>query len=125
MTSAIQLHGKEFILYNINDTNGALELLKEFQEPCAVECTHANPRSVGVRANIYEAHMTAFSADPVSIFGGIVVFNREVDEKTAEEINKIFVEIIAVPSYSQEASILKLNKNIILLQIENILQKQD
>jgi phosphoribosylaminoimidazolecarboxamide formyltransferase/IMP cyclohydrolase len=70
--------------------------------------------------------MKAFNADPTSIFGGIVVFNREIDEKTAVEINKIFVEIIVAPSYEEEAlKILKSKKNIRLLQIENILQKQD
>ena len=126
LVSAIQLHGKELSFNNINDTNGALELLKEFEEPCVVACKHANPCGVGVSENIYDAYMKAFNADPTSIFGGIVVFNREIDEKTAEEINKIFVEIIAAPSYSQEAlSVLKSKKNIRLLQIENILQKQD
>lgn len=126
LTSAIQLHGKELSFNNINDTNGALELLKEFQEPCVVACKHANPCGVGSGENIYDAYMKAYSADPVSIFGGIVVFNREVDEKTAEEINKIFVEIIAAPSYSQEAlRVLKSKKNIRLLQIDKILQRQD
>ncbi|HOW23842.1 MAG TPA: bifunctional phosphoribosylaminoimidazolecarboxamide formyltransferase/IMP cyclohydrolase [Sedimentibacter sp.] len=126
LTSAVQLHGKELSYNNINDTNGALELLKEFHEPCVVACKHANPCGVGTADNIYDAYMKAYSADPVSIFGGIVVFNREVDEKTALEINKIFVEIIAAPSYSREAlSVLKSKKNIRLLQIENILEKQD
>ncbi|NLK63507.1 MAG: bifunctional phosphoribosylaminoimidazolecarboxamide formyltransferase/IMP cyclohydrolase [Tissierellia bacterium] len=126
LASAIQLHGKELSFNNINDTNGALELLKEFHEPCVVVCKHANPCGVGCGDNIYLAYMKAFSADPTSIFGGILVFNREIDEKTAQEINKIFVEIIAAPSYSQEAlAVLKSKKNIRLLQIENILQKQD
>ncbi len=126
LASAVQLHGKELSFNNINDTNGALELLKEFDEPCVVACKHANPCGVGTGENIYHAYMKAFNADPVSIFGGIVVFNREIDEKTAGELNKIFVEIIAAPSYSEEAlSLLKSKKNIRLLQIENILQKQD
>ncbi len=126
LASAVQLHGKELSFNNINDTNGALELLKEFDEPCVVACKHANPCGVGTGENIYLAYMKAFNADPVSIFGGIVVFNREIDENTAGELNKIFVEIIAAPSYSKEAlSLLKSKKNIRLLQIENILQKQD
>ncbi|HPW99975.1 MAG TPA: bifunctional phosphoribosylaminoimidazolecarboxamide formyltransferase/IMP cyclohydrolase [Sedimentibacter sp.] len=125
LASAVQLHGKELSFNNINDTNGALELLKEFEEPCVVACKHANPCGVGTADNIYDAYLKAFDADPVSIFGGIVAFNREIDEKTAEELNKIFVEIIAAPSYSREAlSVLKAKKNIRLLQIENILQKQ-
>jgi phosphoribosylaminoimidazolecarboxamide formyltransferase/IMP cyclohydrolase len=126
LTSAVQLHGKELSFNNINDTNGALELLKEFSEPCVVACKHANPCGVGCGNNINDAYMKAFRADPTSIFGGIVVFNREIDEKTAKEINKIFVEIIAAPSYSQEAlSILKSKKNIRLLKIESISKKQD
>jgi phosphoribosylaminoimidazolecarboxamide formyltransferase/IMP cyclohydrolase len=126
LASAVQLHGKELSFNNINDTNGALELLKEFDEPAVVACKHANPCGVGVSDNIYDAYIKTFNADPTSIFGGIVVLNREVDEKTAGEINKIFVEIIAAPSYDKEAlKILKSKKNIRLLQIENILQKQD
>lgn len=126
LTSAVQLHGKELSFNNINDTNGALELLKEFDEPAVVACKHSNPCGVGISYNIYDAYMKAFDSDPTSIFGGIVVFNREIDKKTAEEINKIFVEIIAAPSYEEKAiEILKSKKNIRLLQIENISQKQD
>lgn len=126
LTSANQLHGKELSFNNINDTNGALELLKEFGEPAVVACKHSNPCGVGISDNIYDAYMKAFNADPTSIFGGIVVFNREIDERTAIEINKIFVEIIAAPSYSSEAlETLKSKKNIRLLQIDNILKKQD
>ena len=126
LSSALQLHGKELSFNNINDTNGALELLKEFEEPAAVACKHSNPCGVGTGDNVYDAYMKAFNADPTSIFGGIVVFNREVDEKTAEEINKIFVEIIVAPSYSEKAlGILKQKKNIRLLVLENIMQRQD
>lgn len=126
LSAAVQLHGKELSFNNINDTNGALELLKEFDEPTAVACKHANPCGVGTAESIYEAYIKAFNADPTSIFGGIVVFNREIDEKTADEINKIFVEIIVAPSYSKKAlEILKTKKNIRLLELEKILTKQD
>ena len=125
LSSAIQLHGKELSFNNINDTNGALELLKEFEEPAAVACKHSNPCGVGTSDNIYDAYMKAFNADPTSIFGGIVVFNREVDEKTAEEINKIFIEIVVAPSYSDKAlKILEQKKNIRVLVLENIMQRQ-
>lgn len=125
LSSALQLHGKELSFNNINDTNGALELLKEFEEPAVVACKHSNPCGVGIGDNIHDAYMKAFNADPTSIFGGIVVLNREVDEKTAEEINKIFVEIIVAPSYSEKAlEILKQKKNIRLLVLENIMQRQ-
>ncbi len=70
--------------------------------------------------------MKAYRADPTSIFGGIVVFNREIDEKTAEEINNIFLEIVVAPSYSQKAlDILKSKKNIRLLLLKDIEKKQD
>ncbi len=126
LASAVQLHGKELSFNNINDTNGALELLKEFEEPTVVACKHSNPCGVGTGDTIYQAYVKAFNADPTSIFGGIVVMNKEIDEKTAEEINKIFVEIVVAPSYSVKAlEILKSKKNIRLLLIENIMEKQD
>lgn len=124
LTSAKQLHGKELSFNNINDTNGALDLLKEYEEPTVVAVKHANPCGVGSADSIYEAYMKAYEADPVSIFGGIVAANREIDARTAEEINKIFVEIVIAPSYSQEAlDILTQKKNIRILQLDNISQK--
>lgn len=126
LSSAVQLHGKELSFNNINDTNGALELLKEFEEPAVVACKHSNPCGVGTGENVYDAYVKTYNADPTSIFGGIVVMNRELDEKTAEEINKIFVEIVVAPSYSEKAlEILKSKKNIRLLAIDNISTKQD
>ncbi|MFP4698428.1 MAG: bifunctional phosphoribosylaminoimidazolecarboxamide formyltransferase/IMP cyclohydrolase [Eubacteriales bacterium] len=125
LTDAEQLHGKALSFNNINDTNGALELLKEFTEPSVVGCKHANPCGVGTGKTIYEAYQKAYTADPVSIFGGIVTANREIDEKTAEEINKIFIEIVVAPSYTDEAlEILKQKKNIRLLKLDNIDKKQ-
>ncbi|MFZ5352514.1 MAG: bifunctional phosphoribosylaminoimidazolecarboxamide formyltransferase/IMP cyclohydrolase [Bacillota bacterium] len=122
LVNAVQLHGKELSFNNINDANGALETLKEFSEPAAVAVKHANPCGVGIADNIYEAYMKAYKADPVSIFGGIVALNREVDEKTAEELNKIFVEIVIAPAYSDKAlEILKGKKNIRILALEDIL----
>lgn len=126
LTSAEQLHGKELSFNNINDTNGALELLKEFEEPTVVGCKHSNPCGVGTADNIYDAYIKAYSADPTSVFGGIIVANREIDEKTAVEINKIFIEIVVAPSFTENAlQILKQKKNIRLLKIENIMQKQN
>lgn len=124
LTDAQQLHGKELSFNNINDTNGALELLKEFDQTAVVAVKHANPCGVGVADSVYQAYIKAHDADPVSIFGGIVVTNREMDEKTAEEINKIFVEIVVAPSYTDKAlEILCSKKNIRVLKLENI-QKQ-
>ncbi|MCF8018058.1 MAG: bifunctional phosphoribosylaminoimidazolecarboxamide formyltransferase/IMP cyclohydrolase [Vallitaleaceae bacterium] len=125
LTDAVQLHGKELSFNNINDTHGALELCKEYTEPTVVACKHANPCGVGSGTDVYEAYMRAYSSDPKSIFGGIIVANREIDSKTALEINKIFIEIVVAPSYSAEAlKILREKKNIRLLQLENIEVKQ-
>jgi len=125
LTNAEQLHGKELSFNNINDTNGALELLKEFTEPTIVACKHANPCGVGSAETIFDAYVKAYNSDPVSIFGGIVVSNREIDKATAEEINKIFVEIIVAPNFTNEAlDVLKQKKNIRILKLDNILVKQ-
>lgn len=124
ISSAKQLHGKELSYNNINDANGALDLLKEFDEPSVVAVKHANPCGVASADNIYEAYVKAYESDPVSIFGGIVAANREIDEKTAEEINKIFLEIVIAPSFSEGAlKILSQKKNIRLLQLDNISAK--
>lgn len=125
LADAEQLHGKELSFNNINDTNGALELLKEFTEPTIVACKHANPCGVGSAETIYEAYMRAYKADPVSIFGGIVVSNRAIDEDTAKEINKIFVEIVVAPGYTKEAlEVLQKKKNIRLLKLDHIEKKE-
>lgn len=124
ITSAKQLHGKELSYNNINDTNGALELLKEFDEPTVVAVKHANPCGVASAENIHDAYVKTYESDPVSIFGGIIAANREIDAKTAEEINKIFVEIVIAPSFSEEAvKILFQKKNIRILQLDNISAK--
>lgn len=121
MAAAIQLHGKELSFNNINDVNAALETLKEFDEPAVVAVKHANPCGVGVGSSLYEAYMKAYEGDPVSIFGGIIAMNREVDGSTASEISKIFVEIVLAPAYTEEAlNILKSKKNIRIMQLEDI-----
>jgi phosphoribosylaminoimidazolecarboxamide formyltransferase/IMP cyclohydrolase len=125
IVKAVQLHGKELSFNNINDTNGALQTLKEFEEPTVVAVKHANPCGVASGYDIYDAYIKAYESDPVSIFGGIVAANREIDEKTAEEISQIFIEIVIAPSFSKEAlDILKIKKNIRLLQLDNISERE-
>ncbi len=115
---ATQLHGKELSYNNINDADAALQIVKEFKDPAAVAVKHMNPCGVGTGSDIFEAYGKAFEADPVSIFGGIVALNREVDQKTAEKLHEIFLEIVIAPSYSPEAlEILTSKKNIRLLTI--------
>lgn len=125
LTTATQLNGKELSFNNINDTNGALELLKEFDEPTVVACKHGNPCGVGSGKDIYEAWTKAFNADKTSIFGGIVTVNREVTLKMAEEMKEIFLEVIVAPSFEKEAlELLKQKKNLRLLELPTITVKQ-
>ena len=125
LTTATQLNGKELSFNNINDTNGALELLKEFDEPTVVACKHGNPCGVGSAHTIYEAWKKAYNADKVSIFGGIVVANREITEEMAKEMKEIFLEIIVAPSYEEKAlEILKEKQNLRVLLLPSISVKQ-
>lgn len=122
LTKAEQLHGKELSFNNINDTNGALEALKEFTEPAVVAVKHANPCGVAVANSLICAYRKAHDCDPVSIFGGIVACNRPVDRETAEEMNKIFIEIVIAPDFEEDAlEILKQKTNIRLLKLPDIL----
>ncbi|AKM17658.1 bifunctional phosphoribosylaminoimidazolecarboxamide formyltransferase/IMP cyclohydrolase [Geobacillus stearothermophilus] len=119
IAKAAQLHGKELSYNNINDANAAINLIREFQEPAAAAIKHMNPCGVGVGATLLEAFTKAYEADPVSIFGGIVAVNREVDKETAERMHDIFLEIVIAPSFSDEAlAILTKKKNIRLLTLD-------
>ena len=119
---AEQLHGKELSYNNINDTNGALDLLREFTEPTIVAVKHANPCGVATAKTISEAFFKANAADPTSIFGGIVASNRTIDKETAEQIHNIFIEIVVAPDFTDEAlEILKQKANIRLLKLPTIM----
>ncbi len=118
LADAVQLHGKELSYNNINDTNGALELLREFNEPTVVAVKHACPCGVGSGTSILEAYKKAYQSDPISIFGGIVVANGAIEAETAEEINKTFIEIVLAPEFTEEAlQILTQKKNIRILRL--------
>lgn len=118
IANAAQLHGKELSYNNINDANAALQIVKEFTAPAAVAVKHMNPCGVGTGEDIFAAFTKAYEADPVSIFGGIIALNREVDKATAEKLHEIFLEIIIAPSFSEEAvEVLTAKKNLRLLTI--------
>lgn len=118
IANATQLHGKELSYNNINDADAALQIVKEFSEPAAVAVKHMNPCGVGTGEDVYAAFTKAFAADPVSIFGGIIALNREVDKATAEKLHEIFLEIVIAPSFSEEAlEILTGKKNLRLMTI--------
>ena len=116
---AKQLHGKELSYNNIADADVTLTMVQEFDSPAAVAVKHQNPCGVGIGGTITEAYLRAYEADPVSIFGGIIALNREVDKSCAEKLNEIFVELIIAPAFSQGAlEILTKKKNLRLLQID-------
>lgn len=125
LVRAKQLQGKELSYNNLNDANAALAMVAEFSQPAAVAVKHMNPCGVGVGATIEEAFSKAFASDPVSIFGGIVALNHEVDKATAEKLHQIFLEIVLAPSFTREAlQVLEDKKNLRLLTLPMDDQKQ-
>jgi phosphoribosylaminoimidazolecarboxamide formyltransferase / IMP cyclohydrolase len=105
VSTATQLQGKALSYNNIADTDSALECVKEFNEPACVIVKHANPCGVAIGDDILAAYEGAYKTDPTSAFGGIIAFNRELDEKTAEAIiSRQFVEVIIAPSISDSAA---------------------
>ncbi|MBM1152120.1 bifunctional phosphoribosylaminoimidazolecarboxamide formyltransferase/IMP cyclohydrolase [Enterococcus durans] len=119
IAQAQQLHGKELSFNNIRDADAALRIMREYQEPTVVALKHMNPCGIGSASTIFAAWNAAYEADPVSIFGGIIVLNREVDLPTAEAMHKLFLEIIIAPSFTPESlEVLKTKKNIRLLTVD-------
>ncbi len=116
MAYATQLHGKELSYNNIQDADAALQIVKEFDEPVVVAVKHKNPCGVGSGKDIFEAWHSAFNADKVSIFGGIVATNCPIDAQTAAEMKNVFLEIILAPAFTDEAlEILTAKKNLRLM----------
>ena len=105
LAAAEQLHGKELSYNNLLDLDSALSMVREFPEPAAVVLKHNNPCGAAISNNLAEAFRNAYAGDPVSAFGSILGFNREVDAATAEElcVPGRFVEAIIAPSYSADA----------------------
>lgn len=118
-----QLNGKELSYNNLVDVDATISLVEEFDgETAFVIVKHTNACGVATGATVKEAYLKAFAADTVSAFGGVLATNQEVDLSAAEELNKLFFEIIAAPSYTSEAlELLKTKKNrMILLQKQKI-----
>lgn len=123
LTNAVQLHGKELSFNNINDADGAIALLRELgdDQPAIVAVKHTNPCGAAIRPTISEAFRAAYESDPVSIFGGIVASNREIDYDTAVQMSNIFLEIVIAPSFSKEAlEVLTKKKNLRLLRLPDV-----
>jgi phosphoribosylaminoimidazolecarboxamide formyltransferase/IMP cyclohydrolase len=113
-----QLQGKELSYNNLVDLDAAWQLVCEFDKPASVIVKHTNPCGCAEQDTLALSYQRAFAADPISAFGGVLAFNRTLDEETAREIVKTFIEAIAAPAYSPEAlNILASKKNLRLLEV--------
>lgn len=114
----IQLHGKELSYNNIMDMDAAWCIAKSFELPAAAVIKHSNPCGTAIGDDVLSAYTKAYDADPVSAFGGIVGVNRPVDLKTAEEMGKIFLEVIIAPDFDKDAlALLTKKQNIRLIKM--------
>ena len=116
-----KLNGKELSYNNLLDVDAAVNLIAEFNETTFAILKHNNACGVASRDNVLDAWKTALACDPTSAFGGILICNASIDKATAEEINKLFFEVIIAPAYSDDAlSILKVKPNRIILVQKNV-----
>ncbi len=119
VASAEQVQGKELSYNNLNDTDAAIELVAEFAPangPAVAIIKHANPCGVALGSSLKDAYLKALQCDPVSAFGGIIALNQPLDEAVAEEITKIFTEVVVAPEASEGAkALLAKKKNVRLL----------
>jgi phosphoribosylaminoimidazolecarboxamide formyltransferase / IMP cyclohydrolase len=113
MKSFSQLHGKELSYNNIKDMDMAWKVVCEFEDTVCCAVKHNTPCGAALGTSVKEAYIKTYECDPISIFGGIAAFNRAVDKETAEELVKIFLEIVIAPGFSEEAlEVLKEKKNL-------------
>ncbi|MGB4776663.1 MAG: bifunctional phosphoribosylaminoimidazolecarboxamide formyltransferase/IMP cyclohydrolase [Daejeonella sp.] len=116
-----KLNGKELSYNNLVDVDAAVNLIDEFEEPTFAILKHTNACGLASADNLLSAWTNALACDPVSAFGGVLICNREVDEVTAAEINKLFFEVLIAPSFTAQAQqILSGKKNRILLRRKKV-----
>jgi phosphoribosylaminoimidazolecarboxamide formyltransferase / IMP cyclohydrolase len=116
VATAEQIQGKELSFNNLNDTDAAYELIAEFAQPAVAIIKHANPCGAAIGSSLAEAWGKALACDPVSAFGGIVALNRPLDGTVAEEMAKLFLEVIIAPAIDEDArKILGAKKNLRVL----------
>ena len=111
-----KLNGKELSYNNLLDVDAAVNLMADFSEPTFAILKHNNACGVATRSTIHQAYLDALAGDPVSAFGGILIANRAIDLATANEINKLFCEVVIAPAFNEDATtVLKSKPNRILL----------
>ena len=121
IAGADQLHGKELSYNNLVDLDAAYQLAIEFAAPAVAIIKHTNPCGCAEQKSLAEAYRKALECDPVSAYGGVIGINRTVDEETAREIAKLFVEAVAAPEYSPEAlAILTARRNLRLMRVHTV-----
>ena len=119
IAGAEQLQGKELSYNNLVDLDAAWQLIHEFERPASAIIKHTNPCGCAEAGTLVESYRRAFEADPVSAYGGVLAFNRPLDEETAQEISKTFIEAIAAPDYEPGArNVLASKKNLRLLKVD-------
>ena len=118
IANAEQLHGKEMSFNNYVDAEAAWNLVQDFSELAVAIIKHTNPSGIGIGATNEEAYRRALSTDPVSAFGGIVAFNRQLDAVAAASVNEIFTEVVIAPDFDDDAiAVLTAKKNVRLLRM--------
>ena len=117
VTSAVVLSGKEMSFNNYVDADAAWQLVYDFDQLACAIIKHTNPSGAALGANAEEAYRRALATDPVSAFGGIVAFNREIDEPAARAVAEIFTEVVIAPGYTEAAlDVLRAKKNLRILR---------
>lgn len=115
-----KLHGKDLSYNNLLDLEAGLNLIREFDEPTFAILKHNNPCGLASRQTVAEAYQAALAGDPVSAFGGVFVCNKNIDIATAQEINKMFFEVIVAPDYEEGVlEVLFSKKNRIVLKLKS------
>ena len=118
IAGGVQLQGKELSYNNLVDLDAAWQLVLEFTQPASAIIKHTNPCGCAEQSTLAESYRKAFDADPISAFGGVLAFTRELDGETAKEVAKTFIEAIAAPGYTGEArTVLASKKNLRLIKV--------
>ena len=124
IANARQIQGKELSYNNIVDTQAAWDLAQEFDEPVCAIIKHTNPCGTATGKTLAEAYTRALECDPVSAFGGVIAVNRPLDGAAAEEMHKLFLEVIAAPAFDEAAKArFASKKNLRLIEVAPALQK--